>query len=151
MPVLLEGATRFPVAYAPWYVYNVNLVAVPAAFQIFDVLVPDADGRFDRLTTDDASLETGYAFALEKFKTGMKEVQVAVVGSMVPFVAGGTLRPLSLVKFNYAAAVQNAVAANAADLAAGRVIGRYRCLLDSNNDLSNAVTDDLILIHSGCV
>ncbi len=71
MPVLLEGAVRFPTSYEPWYVYTATLVGSPTEFEYLDVIVPDAAGLFDRLETDDADLSTGYAFALEKFVTGM--------------------------------------------------------------------------------
>jgi hypothetical protein len=151
MPVLLEGEVRFPATYEPWYVYVASLVAAPATFQLLDILFPDSTGKFDRLVTDDAVLETGYVFALEKFTTGMTEVQCAIVGSAVPFIAQGDILPQSLVKFNFTGGAQGVVAAVALDLAAGKVIGRLRCHHDDHQNLRKAVNGDVVIISTGVV
>ena len=148
MPALLDGVAQVPLAYSPWYLYTVPLVASPAAFTIYDVLFPDSSGNFDRLVTDDAVLTTGYCFAAQDFVTGMTSVQVLVPGSLVAMVANGTdLKPFCLVKFHYASSVQTAVIAAAADLAAGKAIGRYRANL--NNYVQISAANDLIMVHTG--
>jgi len=149
MPVLLEGAVRFPTSYEPWYVYQATLVASPKTYTFLDVLVPDAAGLFDRLETNDAVLDTGYVFALEKFTTGDLTVQVAVPGSAVPFIGAVSIRPTQLVKFAFAATVQTATAALAADLAAGKVLGRMRNHHEDHETLRVSVANDVIIIMTG--
>jgi len=149
MPVLLEGAVRFPTSYEPWYVYTATLVAAPKTYQYLDILIPDAAGLFDRLEADDAVLTTGYAFALEKFTTGDLTVQVAVPGSAIPFIVDATVRPTSLVKTNFAATVQTMILANAADLAAGKAIGRARNHHEDHETLRIAVANDIMVILTG--
>ncbi len=149
MPAKLEGVTRFPTSYEPWYVYKADLVASPASFEFLDMLEVDATGLWDRNVTDDDVIDVGYAFALEKFVTGMTQVQVAVPGSAIPFVATGVIRPTQLVKFNFAATLQSVVAALAADLAAGKVIGRLRNHHEDHELLRETATDDVIIILTG--
>lgn len=150
MPALLEGVVRMPVVYQPWYIYNATLVASPTAFQFFDMLFP-ASGLWDRLVTDDAVLVTGYAFALEAFTTGMTTVQVAVPGSAVPFIAEASIEPTSLVKFNAGGGLQSVDAASAADLAAGRVIGRMRNHHEDHENLRVSAANDVVIVLTGCV
>jgi len=148
MPVLLEGAVRFPTSYEPWYVYKVTLVGSPASFEYLDMLFPSA-GLWDRNVTDDDVIDTGYAFALEKFVTGMTEVQVAVPGSAVPFIADGVIEPTQLVKFAFAATVQTMAAGLAADLAAGKVVGRLRNHHEDHELLRVTAANDIIVIMTG--
>ena len=149
MPAKLVGIVRFPSVYAPWYVYTATLVTSPAAFEYLDILIPGSDGKFDRLEADDAVLTTGYAFALEPFETGMTSVQVAVPGSAVPFVADNSLRPTSLVKTHFASTIQNVTIATATDLAAGKVLGRFRNHHEMHSDLRVTSTDDVVVILTG--
>lgn len=151
MPVLLDGAVRFPTSYEPWYVYKATLVAVPTAFFTLDVLVPDAAGNFDRLETNDAVVDTGYVFALEAFKTGDTEVQVAVPGSAVPIVIGASVRPTQLIKFAFAAGVQSFVAALAADIPLGKVFGRMRNHHEDHETLRVTVANDIGILLSGVI
>lgn len=125
MPALLNNQ-QFPIGYSPWYVYRASLVAAPSTFDKFDVLVPDAAGAFDRAGSNEVLLN-GYAIALEQFRAGMTTLPVAAAGSLVPSVAGGALRPNGLLKIAVDANQgMRLVAADAADLAAGMVLGRYR-------------------------
>ena len=150
MPVLLDGAVRFPTSYEPWYVYQATLVAAPTTYFYLDVLVPDAAGNFDRLETNDAVLVTGYVFALEAFKTGDLTVQVAVPGSAVPFIGAASIRPTELIKFAFAGGVQTVVEAGAADLAAGKVMGRMRNHHEDHETLRVSVANDIVIILTGC-
>jgi hypothetical protein len=140
-----------PVVYQPWFIYKVSLVASPTTYEFLDILVPDASGNFDRLETDDAVVDTGYAFALEKFTTGDTEVQVAIPGSAVPFIAGGVIRPTGGVKFNFAATEQTVVAAAAADLAAGRWLGRLSHHHEDHELLRVTAADDVVVVRTGVV
>jgi len=151
MPVLLEGAVRFPTSYEPWYVYKAKLVAVPTAYQFLDVLVPDAAGDFDRLETNDASVALGYAFALNKFTTGDLEVQVAVPGSAIPFIVAASVRPTALVKFAFAATVQTMTAAAITDIDLGRIIGRARNHHEDHEQLRVSVANDIMIILTGTI
>ncbi|KKN76257.1 hypothetical protein LCGC14_0372830 [marine sediment metagenome] len=151
MPVLLEGAVRFPTSYEPWYVYQATLVAAPTAYQFLDVLFPDAAGNFDRLETNDAVVDTGYVFALEKFTTGDLTVQVAVPGSAVPIIIGASVRPTQLVKFAFAATVQSFVAALAADIPLGRVFGRLRNHHEDHETLRVTVANDIGILLTGVI
>jgi len=148
-PVLLEGVVRFPVVFEPWFVYEATLVASPATYQIFDMLETDAAGTFDRNVTTDDVLDVGFCFALEKFVTGDLTVQVAIPGSAIPFIAGGVIRPLQLVKFAFAATVQTCVAALAADLAAGKVMGRLSHHHEDHQNLRVTANGDVVIIRTG--
>lgn len=150
LPSDLEGVVRMPVVFAPWYIYTATLVASPASYEFMDILFPDVAGKFDRLVTDDAVVDTGYAFALEKFTTGDTTVQVAVPGSAVPFIGNGIIRPTQLVKFNFASSKQTVTAALAADLAAGKVLGRCRNHHEDHENLRVTATDDVLIILTGC-
>ncbi len=150
MPVLLEGVVRMPVAYEPWYIYKVELIGAPTAFEFMDMLFPDSAGKFDRVETDAFDLANGYVFALEKFVTGMTELQVAVPGSAIPFIAGGVIRPTGLVVLDFTATLQSAVAGVAADLAAAKVIGRMRNHHEDHELLRVSASDDVIVILTGC-
>ena len=148
MPSELEGVVRFPIVYAPWYVYNATLVGSPASYEFFDILFPAA-GLFDRAVTTNQIFITGYAIALEKFTTGDLTVQVAVAGSAIPFLAGGVVEPGSLVKMSFAASKQKAVAASAADLAAGLVLGRMTHHHEDHENLRVAADLDIVVIRTG--
>ena len=149
MPDLLAGVVRMPVVYEPWFVYVATLDASPTAYEFFDILVPDATGTWDRLTTTNAAVTSGYAFALEKFVTGDLTVQVAIPGSAVPFIASGVIRPTQLVKFAFAAAKQSVAAAAAADLAAGRCLGRLSHHHVDHENLRVTAANDVIVIRTG--
>lgn len=149
MPTELEGVVRMPVVFEPWYIYEATLVAAPASFEFFDLLFPDGTGKFDRNVTDDDVLTVGYAFALEKFVTGMLTVQVAIPGSAVPMIASGVVLPCGLVKLNFAGGDQSCVAAIAADLAAGKVIGRLSNHHADHQNLRVTAADDVVIIRSG--
>jgi NO-binding membrane sensor protein with MHYT domain len=149
MPVLLDGAVNFPVSYSPWYVYVAHLVASPASFTLMDLLFPDGSGNFDRDVTDEDVLITGYCFALEAFQTGMTDVQVAVPGSVVPFIADVSILPLSLVCLHYTSSVQTVKACSAAQFAAGKCLGRLRCHNDSGQTLRITAANDIVLVATG--
>lgn len=151
MPVLLTGAVRFPTSYEPWYVYKATLVAVPTAYFFLDVLVPDAAGNFDRLETNDAVVDTGYVFALEAFKTGDTEVQVAVPGSAVPIVIGASVRPTQLIKFAFAAGVQSFVGALAIDIPLGKVFGRMRNHHEDHETLRVTIANETGIALTGVI
>jgi len=148
MPSELEGVVRFPVVYQPWYVYLATLVGSPASYEFFDILFPAA-GLFDRAVTNNQIFITGFAIALEKFTTGDLTVQVAIPGSAIPFLAGGVVEPGSLVKMSFAASKQKAVAASAADLAAGLVIGRQSNHVEDHENLRVAADLDIVVIRTG--
>jgi len=152
MPTELEDII-FPVVYQPWYFYEVTLVASPADFDIGDVMFPDSSGNFDRLETDAAVLTTGYVFALEAFDTENPQtsIQAATPGSLMPFPADNTLTPCCLVKFQYSGGLQKVTIASAADLAAGKVIGRFRNHHNYNQVLRITVADDIVDVLTGAV
>ena len=150
-PSLLEGVVRYPPAYEPWYIYKAQLVAAPASYEFMDILFPDSSGKFDRLVTNDAVVDTGYALALEKFTTGDTEVQVAVPGSLFPFIAGGVIRPTQLVKFAFAASKQTMVAALAVDIPLGKVFGRLRNHHEDHENLIVSANGDPVIILTGVI
>ena len=151
MPELVSDAgIRFPVGYSPWYVYEA-IVDAGETFPFMDVLVPSG-GTFTRLETDDASLAAGYVFALEAIPTALAvptTIQVAVPGSLVPFVAGGVIEPEGLIKFNFAASIQTVVAAVIGDITLGRIMGRYRNQNTNAQNLRVTADEDIIYILSG--
>lgn len=149
MPALLVGVARFPSTYSPWYIFLADLQATPGSFTYLDMLIPNSSGLFALETTTDDVLTTGYAFALEAYDGVMTQVQVAVPGSVVPMIADNTLRPCCLVKFVYASSAQNVTIAAAADLAAGKVIGRYMCHYLNHEELVVTATSDPILVLTG--
>ncbi len=149
MPSLLEGVVRMPVVYSPWFIYVATLVGSPASYEFFDLLEVDASGTWDRNVTDDDVIDVGYCFALEKFTTGDLTVQVAVPGSAVPFIADGVIRPTQLVKFAFAATKQTVKAALAADLAAGKCLGRYSHQHTDHETLRVSAAADVIIIRTG--
>lgn len=151
MPAKLEGVVRMPIAYEPWYIYKVELVAAPASYEFMDLLFPDAAGKFDRVVTDEQILDIGYAIALEKFATGDTEVQVAVPGSAIPFVATGVIRPEQLVKVDFTATLQSVVAALAVDIPLAKVLGRMRNHHEDHELLRVSATDDIVIIMTGLI
>jgi len=151
MPVLLEGAVRFPTSYEPWYVYQATLVAVPTAYEVLDVLIPDASGNFDRLEANDEPVDEGYVFALEKFTTGDTSVQVAVPGSAVPIIVGAGVRPTQLVKFAFNGGIQSFVAASAMDIPLGKVFGRLRNHHEDHETLRVTVANDIGILLTGVI
>ena len=149
MPSALNNQL-FPVGYAPWYVYSVTLVANPTAFDKYDILVPTA-GRFNR-AADDQVLQGGYVVALEQFRTGMTELQVAAAGSLVPSVAGGAIQPGALVKVDVDGTEGlRVVTAAVADIATGKVLGRFRNHQVDRDDVRAAAEDDVIHILTGAI
>jgi len=148
-----DAGIRFPVGYSPWYVYEAT-IAASETFEFMDVLIPTS-GVFSRLETDDAILASGYVFALEAIETAVATttvIQVAVPGSLVPFIAGeDSVEPEELVKFNFTGGKQSMVSASATDLAAGRVMGRYRNQNTNAQNLRLADTDDIIYVLSGVI
>lgn len=148
-PVLLDGVVRMPVVYAPWFIYKATLVASPTTYTFMDLLLPDAAGAFDNTATTDEDLANGYAFALEAFTTGDTEVQVAVPGSAIPFIAGGVIRPEGLVKLKVTATVQEVVAAAAADLALALCLGRLSHHHADHETLRVTAANDVVVIRTG--
>ena len=149
MPALLVGVVRYPPAYSPWYIANATLIASPASFTFGDILFPDASGNFDQLVTTDAVLTAGYVIALEAFVTGMTVCQVAIPGSVIAFPVDTTVRPCGLVKFVFSGGVQSITAAAAADLAAGKVLGRMRQHYQDHENLRLPSANDIVLVNTG--
>ncbi len=149
--LLIDASVRFPVAYAPWYVYDADLVGSPAAYEYGDMLFPDATGLWDRAVTDEQILDVGYAFALEAFKTGDTKVAVAVPGSAVPFIADAGIRPTQLVKFAFAATLQSVKAALAVDIPLGKVLGRLRNHHETHQNLRLTIANDIVVILTGVI
>ena len=150
MPKALNNM-QFPVSYGPWYVYEAEIDSSVTAFDKFDVLVPHGTNtsKFARATDDDV-IVTGAVIALEKFETGMTSVQVATMGSLVPSVAGGAILPGSLVTIELDGTDgMKVLAAVAADIAAGKVLGRMRNHADDSKNLRAAVDDDIVFIQTG--
>ena len=149
MPSALNN-TLYPVAYQPWYVYRVTLVANPTAFDKYDVLVPTA-GRFNR-AADDQVLQGGYVVALEQFQTGMTELQVAAAGSVIPSVAAGAIQPGALVKVDVDGTEgMRVVTAVAADIGTGKVLGRFRNHVEDHINNRAAAEGDIIHILTGAI
>ncbi len=153
MPVQVSDAgIRFPVGYSPWYVYEATILA-GETFETFDVLISDSAGKFISPPTDaDVVLTGGYCFALESLDAALAVdtvIQVAVPGSLVPFVAGSGLQPEELIKITTSSGLQTANAAVGADFAAGEVVGRYRNQNTNAQNLRLAVDQDIIYILSG--
>ena len=151
MPTLLVGVLRYPVQYSPWYIYTATLVASPAAFTYLDQLFPDASGNFDRQVTTDAVVTTGYAFALEAQATLTTSgiCQVVVPGSAVPMIADNSLRPCCLVKGVFGGGVQTITIAAAADLAAGKVLGRFLHHHIDHENIRITATNDIVIVLTG--
>ena len=142
----------FPVGYGPWYVYRAELVASPSEFNRYDVLVPDANGKFDQAATG-AVVVNGFVIALEQYESGMTHLQVATPGSLVPGVAKGAIRANGLVKIDLDGTSKEMTydAATAADLAAGKVIGRLRNLDSNSKQLRAAAANDIIHVQTGVI
>lgn len=151
MPAALVGAVRFPSTYQPWYVYVASLVATrTAAFTYGDLIIPNGSGLFDNVAASATSLASGYAFALEADDGVMTTVQVAVPGSAFPVVAKDTsVLPGCLVKLSVTSTVQTVVIATATDLAAGYVLGRYRCHHQDHEELRQTAANDIIVVNTG--
>ena len=155
MPSELKGRLRFPVAYEPWFVYDATLEAAVSSFEFMDILTAGAtSGKFDRnKTPGDINLITGYVIALEPYKSGVTSIQVAVPGSTIPAVAVVSITPQSLVKLTVVTTTfkQRIAVANAADLAAGDVLGRMRSHFDDHSNLRTTIADDVVLIATGVI
>lgn len=151
MPAALVGAVRFPSVYQPWYVYVASLVTTrTAAFTYGDLLIPNSSGLFDNVAASSTSLATGYAFALDADDGVMTTVQVAMPGSAMPMVAKDTtILPGCLVKLSVTSTVQTIVLAAATDLAAGYVVGRYRCHHQDHEELRESAASDIIVVNTG--
>jgi hypothetical protein len=148
---LIANSVRFPVTYAPWYVYTATLDASPTAFEYGDMLVPDAAGTWDKNGADEADLSLGYAFALENFAVGDTTVDVAVPGSAVPLLAEASIRPTSLVSFDGSTDPQRVTVGSATLLAAGKVLGRLRNHHADHNNLRLTVLNDIVVILTGAI
>jgi len=154
MPVgLVENSVRFPTGFAPWYVYKATLVGSPNAFVYGDILLPDAAGAFnlDIAATHTLSLDTGYAFALEPFTTGMTEVQVAVPGSVFPAIAMTDIRPEQLVKVSSNLGAQIMEAALDVDITGGVILGRFRNHHFNNEILRETADFEIINVLTGVI
>jgi hypothetical protein len=150
MPVLLEGVVNFPMKYAPWYIYEATLQSSPGEFTLLDILVPNDAGEFALLTSTDAVLTAGYAFALEAYDGVMTTVDVAVPGSIVPMISDDTIYPTGMVKFVYASSAQSITAADATDFAAGKVIGRGLNIYGNASQLQLSKASGILNVLTGC-
>lgn len=157
MPVQVEDAAiRFPVGYSPWYVYEATILA-GETFEFIDLLLANAAGKFVRPSSNNPVLLGGYCFALESLDIALAVdtvIQVAVPGSLVPFVAGETLQPEELIVLGVDTGSddeQTAEAAVAADIGTGKVIGRYRNQNTNAQNLRLAEDQDIIYILSGVI
>ena len=126
----------------------------------FDVLVKttsDAGEYWQQAGTApyDINIREGYVISLENVDAGTSTVtgQVAMPGSVVPAVAFGAMAMGALVKPVYQSAAIGVVmkAATAADLAAGKAIGRVRVRHADRGFLegTGASTQDVVLLHTG--
>lgn len=157
MPVQVSDAgIRFPVGYSPWYVYEAT-IKIGETFEFMDLLLADSAGQFVRPSADNPSLVGGYCFALEALDSASLTttvIQVAVPGSLVPFVAGEGLQPEELVILGVNTGgddEQTAEAAIAADIGTGKVIGRYRNQNTNAQNLRLAADQDIIYLLSGVI
>ena len=153
MPASLVGKVRFPSGYAPWYVYTATLNKTPGTITYLDMLSNSpGDGTWIVNVTTDSVLTTGYCFALEVPIAGQTTIQVAVPGSIIPMNGDDTLLPCCLVKFVYGSGVQSITLAAATDLAAGKVIGRFRNIYMNGRILAIPVvgTDVCIILTGAC-
>ena len=115
----------YPVGYGPWYKFDAQIVDNPTAWEKYDILSLSS-GRVNQ-AEDNAALFGGYCIALEAYKAGMKAIAVAMPGSLIPAILGAITQPGSLLKIDLDETDgMRLVPATAADLAAGRVVGRYR-------------------------
>ena len=148
MPVLLNDAL-FPISYQPWYVFEATLKAAETTFDKYDVLVSDS-GTYTR-AANDAVVVTGYVVALEKWYDGMTTLQVATPGSLIPGVLAGAVQPNGLVKIalGNAATGMRYTAAAAADIATGKVVGRYRSNKTNHKLLTVGAANDIVEIQTG--
>lgn len=158
MPVAIENAgIRFPVGYSPWYVYEATVDKDEVLIEFMDLLVPVVGGVFKRPAVQVTAGEpvlTGYCFALEaksEVTTEDQVIQVAVPGSLVPLIAGGVLRPESLVHMSIGADPfpQTLSVAIGADFAAGRIIGRYRNQNTNAQNLRDSAANDIVYVLTG--
>ena len=144
----------FPQVYGPWYKKRCRL-AGSTAFSRYDILVPNNAGSYVP-AADNAVLTGGYVCAVQAYRTGMTEVECVLPGSVIPAevqLAGGShLATGELVKLNVAANETRVILAAAADLAAGRVLGRIRTRIRGGEEkLCRAFADaELCTVHTGC-
>ena len=166
MPEKLKNY-QFPVTYAPWYVYDATIRRTREIYK-FDVVLPTtADkseyqhftGAAGNTNNSDLPLAAGYAICLENVETDADNptitAQVAMPGSAIPGVVNGEVAQGALVKARYVSATDGIllVEANAADLAAGKVLGRLRVSLADNNFLQKTSTNgkDPVIVQTGVV
>ena len=150
MPVKLRNAL-FPIGYQPWYVFEAKLASDATTFDKFDILVPTL-GVYKRAAAD-AVLVTGFVVALENWSKGGQTLAVATPGSLVPGVLGGTVTPGAMLKITLGAAAvgMKYVTASATDLAAGKVVGRYRSNQTNHKSLTAGADGDIIEIQTGVI
>ena len=143
----------FPQYYGPWYKKRCTLAGA-TPFARYDILVPNNAGAYVP-ASDNAVLTGGYVCAVQSFRSGMTEVECLLPGSVIPVevqLAGGThLATGELVKLNVAANETRVILAVAADLTAGRVLGRIRTRLNNGEEkMCRAFADgDIATVHTG--
>jgi hypothetical protein len=149
----------FPVDPDNWVTAVVKLASSPGSFEKFDLLQSTAGVWSLETTAGGAVLITGYGYALEKFRTGMTKVTVALPGSTVPAEADGAMQYGSLVVAQYATADGGTtfVAGTAANLADGKVVGRVERPFSAtgayqSDDIDDDLADgDFFLLRSGAL
>ena len=156
MPALLNNEL-FPLGYEPWYVYNATINAV-RKIDKFDVLVADGTtGRFvQNSAAGDLDLTDGYVIALEQRDAGTAtgRMQVLLPGSLTPAIThSANTKPAIPVKATrdatHGVLVQEA---SAADIAAGRCIGRLRGPLeDYLNIRTTSAARSLVAVQTGLI
>lgn len=156
MPSTLKNFL-FPEGYTPWYVYDA-VVNTVRAINRYDVLLSDAaTGRFARAASaGDQTLNEGYVVALEERNaaSGTDTIQVAAPGSLVPAAThAANLRPGAAVKAVNDTTYGTLVAqASAADIAAGRCLGRVRSLYEDHKLLRLAAAiRSHVLVQTGLI
>lgn len=147
---LIDASVRFPVTYAPWYVYTATLVGSPAAYEYGDMLFP-ASGLWDKAVTSPQVLDVGYAFALEEFTTGDTTVQVAVPGSAVPLIAAASIEPTQLVQMNAGTDPQQVIPALAAQITGGFILGRLRNHHENHQTLRETAALDIVVVLTAVI
>ena len=153
MPVSLNRLD-FPQVYTPWYKKRCQLTG-NTAFSRYDILVPNNAGTYAP-APNDAVLTGGYVCAVEAYKSGADEVECVLPGSVIPaevqLGASEHLATGEMVKLNVAANQTRVVVADAADLAAGKVLGRIRMRIRGGEEkMCRAFADaDIATVHTGC-
>ena len=156
MPSTLKNM-QFPKVYEPWFVYDAT-VSRTRKIERYDVLVADAaTGRFvTPQATGDVDLSDGYVVALEEVAqgSGTQVIQVAMPGSVIPAVTGAANAKPGMAVKPHRDATHGTVMmeASAADIAAGRCIGRIRTQIATHNLVGLvAAIRTPILVQTGLV